>query len=309
MKKYALVLGGGGAKGAYQIGVWKVLKDLGIEFEAVIGTSVGALNGALIAQNDYRKALSLWENIVINDVIAVPEELLEDGIFSLSVKNYHDLKKFRRKVLKDKGLDTSPLRETIGRYLSEKKIRRNGIDFGLVTYELNRLKPLEIFIDKIPEGRLPDYLMASSRVPGFQSVKIDDRIYVDGGVYDNVPLNLARRRGYRRIIAVDLSAIGIIQKPELAGTDVIYIKNSLDLGSIFNFSPESSLRNRMIGELDTMKTFGMISGIRYFYYEDPRLIKKLTDVLLSRGLFSIYVKTANRKLTGKRSSEKYFPIL
>jgi predicted acylesterase/phospholipase RssA len=62
-KKIGLVLAGGGAKGAYQIGCWKALKELGIVFDAIAGTSVGALNAALIAEGDLQKALTLWANI------------------------------------------------------------------------------------------------------------------------------------------------------------------------------------------------------------------------------------------------------
>lgn len=59
MTAYGLVLGGGGAKGSYEIGVWKALKELEIPLIAVTGTSVGALNGAMIVQDDYDKAFEL----------------------------------------------------------------------------------------------------------------------------------------------------------------------------------------------------------------------------------------------------------
>ena len=59
----ALVLSGGGAKGSYQIGAWKALKKLHIKFDIVTGTSVGALNGAMVTQNSYRRAISLWKKI------------------------------------------------------------------------------------------------------------------------------------------------------------------------------------------------------------------------------------------------------
>ena len=59
----ALVLSGGGSKGSYQIGVWKALKKLHIKFDIVTGTSVGALNGALITQKSYFKAINLWKKI------------------------------------------------------------------------------------------------------------------------------------------------------------------------------------------------------------------------------------------------------
>ena len=55
----ALVLGGGGAKGSYQIGVWKALIDMDIakDIKIITGTSIGSLNGAFVAQGDYKKAI------------------------------------------------------------------------------------------------------------------------------------------------------------------------------------------------------------------------------------------------------------
>ncbi|MFR0795218.1 MAG: patatin-like phospholipase family protein [Oscillospiraceae bacterium] len=54
-KTYGLALEGGGAKGAYQIGAWKALREAGIHFSAVSGTSVGALNGAMIVMDDLER--------------------------------------------------------------------------------------------------------------------------------------------------------------------------------------------------------------------------------------------------------------
>jgi predicted acylesterase/phospholipase RssA len=63
--KIGLCLMGGGGRGAFQIGAWRVLKEIGFEPQAVAGSSVGALNGALIVQGDYQKAETLWKEISI----------------------------------------------------------------------------------------------------------------------------------------------------------------------------------------------------------------------------------------------------
>ncbi|MEG0692572.1 MAG: patatin-like phospholipase family protein, partial [Oscillospiraceae bacterium] len=63
MQKNALVLAGGGARGSYQIGVWQALRDLSINIDIVTGTSVGALNAALVTMDDFDNAVEVWKNM------------------------------------------------------------------------------------------------------------------------------------------------------------------------------------------------------------------------------------------------------
>ena len=63
MLNRGLVLGGGGSRGAYEIGVWRAARELKIDFDVVTGTSIGALNGALVVQGDYDFAVDMWENM------------------------------------------------------------------------------------------------------------------------------------------------------------------------------------------------------------------------------------------------------
>ena len=70
----ALVLGGGGAKGSYEVGAIAALRELGIEAGSVYGVSIGALNAAMYAQGDMEKAEALWSNVRLSDLIG-PESL------------------------------------------------------------------------------------------------------------------------------------------------------------------------------------------------------------------------------------------
>ena len=70
-REYGLVLEGGGAKGAYQIGAWRALKEAGVRIRGVAGTSVGALNGALICMDDLEQAEKLWKTIAYSKVMDV----------------------------------------------------------------------------------------------------------------------------------------------------------------------------------------------------------------------------------------------
>jgi NTE family protein len=279
---YALVLGGGGAKGSYQVGAWKALKELGIKFHAIIGTSVGALNGAIIAEDDIANAVKLWETLTIDKIISIPKEFFKDGKFNLSPDNLKYIKDFQKTLFENNGLDTSPLKEILTMYVNEDKIRRSGIDFGIVTYEFKNLKPCEIFLDDMKKGELDDYLLASSTFPGFKITSIDGKKFIDGGVHDNVPVSLAKERGYKRMIVIDVSGIGVNRKPDIYNTETIYIKNSSDTGGILDFNPENAKKNIVMGYLDTMKIFGRFGGLEYHYDNDDKIIRSLERILCSK---------------------------
>ena len=76
-KEYGLVLDGGGARGAYQIGAWKALKEAGVKITAVAGTSVGALNGALVCMDDLAQAEHIWSEMTFSRVMDVDDEWME----------------------------------------------------------------------------------------------------------------------------------------------------------------------------------------------------------------------------------------
>ena len=102
-KEYGLVLDGGGARGAYQIGAWKALREAGVKIEAVAGTSVGALNGALICMGDLEKAEKIWREMTFSTVMDVDDEEME-GWFSGQTSVRDILKTLWEKV-KDGGVD------------------------------------------------------------------------------------------------------------------------------------------------------------------------------------------------------------
>ena len=62
--KRGIALSGGGTKGSYELGVWKALNELGIDYQIVTGTSIGSINGALMATGDYDRAYELWSTII-----------------------------------------------------------------------------------------------------------------------------------------------------------------------------------------------------------------------------------------------------
>ena len=71
-KIYAVALEGGGARGAWQVGAWRALEEAGVRYNAVSGTSVGAINGALMAMRDLKQAEQIWKDIRFSQIIGKP---------------------------------------------------------------------------------------------------------------------------------------------------------------------------------------------------------------------------------------------
>ena len=267
---YGLVLQGGGTKGSYHIGVWKALRELEIEIGAVTGTSIGALNGAFIAQNMFEQALDVWENIRINDVIDADQEVYNDFMsFDINLDKADQYFAYFRRIVQDKGLDTAPLRNLIETHLDESVLRSSGIDFGLVTVSLTDMKPMELFVEDIPVGKLTEYLLASSFLPGFKPQHLDGKRFLDGGMYDNLPINLIASKGYKDIIAVEMDSMGLKQKVKNEDLNIIRIAPSGDVGMMLQFDPTLAKRNIEMGYLDTLKTFGKLEGNSYYFKNLP----------------------------------------
>lgn len=274
MKEYGLVLAGGGAKGIYQLGAWKAMRELGIEFNIVAGVSIGSINGALIASDSYEEAVALWKCASVDKGVKIASDLKDpEKLFSL--KNAGVLIK---EIMRNKGIDASPTKDFLLQFINEDKVRRSPVKFGMVTFNLSEFAPVEIFIDKIPEGELIDFLLASSKVPGVSKIGPEDERYLDGGVYDNAPIGLLRKNGYNRIIVVDISSIkGLGHKSDMTNAEFIYIRpyNIEDLGAAFDFSEEMYEKRLTMGYLDTRKAFGYLSG-RQFYFE-PDVFRKMIE--------------------------------
>ena len=193
--KRAVVLSGGGSKGSYEIGVWKALRRLHIKYDIVTGTSIGALNGALMTQKTYLKALYIWHKLSL-------EYLFEQQPKSDTKKDI--LRLYGDNFLKNGGMDIKKIENIIRKGINMKRFYKSDIDYGLVTFNFSTKKPLVISKKDISEDKLIDYLMASATCyPAFQMKDIDGDKYIDGGFYDNLPINLAIKLGATEAIIVD----------------------------------------------------------------------------------------------------------
>lgn len=264
-KEYAIMLDGGGARGAYQIGAWKALREAGIKVNAVAGTSVGALNGAFICMDDVEKAEKVWSEIAFSKVMAVDDTWME-RLF----RKENPLTEVLREVWKtlaDGGVDVTPLRRLIHENVDEKKIRQSGIEFCLMTFSVSDMKELDLSIEDIPEGMLEDFLLASAYLVGFKNEKLHGKTYIDGGVINNVPMGALVDRGYKNIIQIRIYGPG--REPKVHLTDemnVHRIAPRVKLGSIIEFHQKRSRQNMQIGYYDAKRMIYGLKG-RIYYIE------------------------------------------
>lgn len=255
--KRGLALEGGGAKGAYHIGVVKAFVEKGYDFDGFVGTSIGAINAAVLAQGDFDKALELWMNISPDQIFMTEEQpllqLADIKNRGLNVEFVTGVRDALSKIISRGGVSTERMLEFLHMHIDEDKVRTSGKDFGLVTFSLSERKPYELMLDDIPNGKLINYIMASASFPGFSTVVIDGKKYLDGGLYNNCPVNLLDKLGYDEIIAVRVGSPGIVHRRINTMKNVRLISPSKSLGRLMEFSADSSAASIELGYFDGMR--------------------------------------------------------
>lgn len=307
-KEYGLVLDGGGARGAYQIGAWKALTEAGVKVSAVAGTSVGALNGALISMGDVERAEQIWHDMTFSRVMDVDDNWMErlfDG-----ENSFREILSEVKKRLSEGGVDITPLRSLIHEYVDEEKIRRSGIELCLLTFSVSQMKELDLSIHDIPEGMLEDFLLASAYLLGFKNEKLHGQTYVDGGVINNFPINSLLDRGYKDIIQIRIFGPGRVPKARSDSDTLLYeIAPKVKLGSIIEFDSRRSRQNLKIGYYDAKRMIYGLSG-QIYYIEQMReewYYEKILERLSEREKAEIvFVLRLSRKYT---NTELYLAML
>lgn len=212
----SLVFAGGGGKGAYQIGVWRALDELGISqrVSAVSGTSVGAINAALFAQNNYELAKEAWSNLSYENIInefTFNRKVLMDWLISaiplvgvawlgpisvlamVKIANTAQIVNYVLKSAKSGGIISSNgLEKMINQFVDFNKIKESHIRcYATCAKFINILKySAETFcINQADTNIAKKLLLASAALPGtFEHIVIDSKLYIDGGVVDNEPI-------------------------------------------------------------------------------------------------------------------------
>ena len=200
-----LVLQGGGALGAYQVGVYQALHDAGIEPAWVIGTSIGAINAAIIAGNPVEQRLDrlneFWRHVESPSYLSGPMDWLGmgnlvanmttvmRGIPAFFEPNPAALRGTRALVGAENAsyYSTEPLRRTLGDLVDFDSL--DGGPTRLTVGAVNATSGAMRYFDSRDEKIAVDHIMASGALPpAFPAVRIDGQPYWDGGIYSNTPI-------------------------------------------------------------------------------------------------------------------------
>ena len=283
-KTYAIALEGGGAKGGYEIGVWQALDEAGIKYNAVSGTSVGALNGGLMAMRDLPRAIDAWNNMKLGKVIELDEEQEENlsRAFNgdIGLDDVQRLMPEALEIIKNRGLDVAPLRAWVREVVDAKAIKESDVELYIATVSITDRKALEVKVNDLPEDQICDMLLASAYHPTFKLEKLGGKFYTDGGFVDTLPLHALVTNGYKDIIAVRIPGIGHNRRFKMPDdVNVTYIATNADLGGVLNFDAEQSRRDMAIGYLDAKRVLYGLYG-KHYYIERSMTDREALNMLL-----------------------------
>lgn len=314
---YGIALEGGGTKGAYHLGAVKAIFESGFDVGAVVGTSIGSFNAAVIAQGDFEKLYNRWYDGDSSMAIEFDEKELrkitEKKMDASSLKYWY---KFISKNISDKGIDTAKLRELYSSMIDEEKLKKSPMQYGLVTVSLSDKKPVYVYKEDIEEGKLIDYLLASSNLPVFKQQKlVDGKTYIDGGFYDNCPIILLKNKKITNIFEVRTEAIGISRKIDRKGLNIYTITPSKELGNILFTDNATIRRNMTMGYFDAIRVIKGYIGSEYYVIplDDSEIfarILKISDENILKLMEYINLSKAEKDMEPKKLLlEKILPYL
>lgn len=289
--KRTLVLAGGGTKGIYQCGVIRALKELKEdEFDCIIGVSVGALNAALLVQDQFEKMEKMYDDItpdqIVNGFIPVGVTL------SSLISERQSIQEQISYYMKEGGIDVRPFYKMVDDYYNEDRFFHSKTDFGCIAALKKDHSGVYVSKDMM-KHHAKDWLIASaSAYPAFPAHEIEGIEYVDGGYYDNFPIDEALKIGSEEVVGVELN-----DKPLHPFYDnkkmIRIIRPHVPLYSFLDFDSEKLKKAKILGYNDTMKSYGRYAGLRYTflpfdsgYFEDA--------MIRSLWMVETEIKNANR---------------
>lgn len=261
--KNGLVLGGGGAKGCYEVGSLQAFKECNIKFDCIAGTSIGAIIGAIYTQQtldevvDFVYAISPGQ--IVKDFFEFPDN------FNDVLENKEQIKTFLEHFIKNKSNDITPLIHSFEKMFDYERFINSNIEYACMTYNVTKMQPEPFYKEDISREQAVSIIMASaSCFPAFPMMEIEGQKYIDGGYANNVPITLVKEMNADKIIVVDVHGPG--RYNSINQDDVsLYIEPILPLANFLDFRTEQGVRSLRLGYLETMKYLNEYSGYVYTF--------------------------------------------
>lgn len=235
--KLGLVLSGGGGKGAYELGVFMALQELGIaeRIDVFSGTSIGAINAALFAQGDVVAAIGMWEEVTIDKLIPLSKlQLVKRGIgIAIGGKMIQINKNYVAQKMAEGAVAKAGAIEIIDKYVDIEEIKRGEKTCFATCTELPSLEATYFQIDQYDAQLGKEMVIASASLPHiYDCAQILGKQYVDGGVVDNTPVRPVVDAGCEIIIVVHLNPGAHIERSLYPGVLFLEIVPRQVIGNI-----------------------------------------------------------------------------
>jgi len=292
MGKIGVVFAGGGGKGSYQVGVWKALKQLGIDkhMDGVSGTSIGALNGAMFLQDNYEGAENVWLNISQEKMLPVDKRLILRNliVMEISRNKLENILQWADRVEKYGTVTREGLLEIIDKNIDYEVIKKEKRPFYVTCTGVPDLEAKYFKVNGYEEEDIKLLLSATTSIPlVFNKVLIDGNYYVDGGMKDNIPIKPLYDEGFSTIIVIYFHKEYRINKEEYPNSNIIEILPSKDQGGwisgTLDFTNFGSIERIIDGYKDTLNIFkGVMDDFKEG--EDLELYLKNNMEILEKNL-------------------------
>lgn len=251
--KLSLILGGGGAKGSYQVGALKALNEYNLleDLNIVAGTSIGAFNACLVMEKlSYEEMFNIWKQIDNSIMYNSDTRYKEDKLGIFNQTNMYD-------ILVAMQNPKKLLKSNINGYVVAAKLEDTSF---LSQIKKDKMEETTFHLNKLKDPHKA--VLASSSIPiVFGPTLIDDNYYVDGGLLNNLPVNIAIENNSNVIIVINLSPVYDLDK---------YYNNNI----IINLSPSEKLSKTFLGSLNFDEQT-MNERIEYGYNHTKEIIEKL----------------------------------
>lgn len=273
MDKLGIVLDGGGGRGAYQIGVWKYLKESKLynSISAISGTSVGGLNSCLFALDEYNLAETIWRQKIQDKILSIDidiKEICGKIALQFGIQNFvpgASIISFFTMLSTRGYFSRKGLIEIIDEYIDLNELSKMEFPIYATCVELPLFETRYFKLNGYDTETIKKILLATSAIPIiFPKEEIEGKYYYDGGIKDNSPITPLYEEGCTDIIVIHLKADEIL-KDRREGVNIYEICPQEDLGNFFkgtlDFSTEGAYRRIEQGYRDAKEILSPVVDI------------------------------------------------